>query len=185
MGLEESYDQLMGESEILPTAKWPLIHNPVLIVLITIGYLYFILYAGPCYMKDRPPFKLKTFMLFYDVIQILANAWIIKEFIAADERATLIPLVNCSIHVIMYIYYFIAGWSQELQQVVSPFKPYITRLQMVQFIGLILYVLQSALPHCIVSEKITHIIPIFSANLLVYLCLFYNFYRNTYNKKKP
>ncbi|XP_020284256.1 elongation of very long chain fatty acids protein 1-like isoform X3 [Pseudomyrmex gracilis] len=83
MGLEESYDQLMGESEILPTAKWPLIHNPVLIVLITIGYLYFILYAGPCYMKDRPPFKLKTFMLFYDVIQILANAWIIKEFIAA------------------------------------------------------------------------------------------------------
>jgi len=52
-------------------------------MLITLGYIYFIFYAGPRYMKNRPPYKLRTFVLIYNLIQILANLWFVKEHISA------------------------------------------------------------------------------------------------------
>lgn len=32
-------------------------------------------------MKDKPPYELKGFILYYNIIQILANTWIIKNYI--------------------------------------------------------------------------------------------------------
>jgi len=52
-------------------------------MLITLGYIYFIFYAGSRYMKNRQPYKLRTFVLIYNVIQILANLWVVKEHISA------------------------------------------------------------------------------------------------------
>lgn len=50
-------------------------------MLITLGYLFFIFVAGPHYMKNRPPYKLRILILFYNFIQILANIWLVKEHI--------------------------------------------------------------------------------------------------------
>jgi len=56
-------------------------------------------------------------------------AWYNLKYIL-DERGSLLTLLNCAVHVIMYIYYFIAAWSPELQQMIYPIKPFITKLQM-------------------------------------------------------
>ncbi|XP_011860078.1 PREDICTED: elongation of very long chain fatty acids protein AAEL008004-like, partial [Vollenhovia emeryi] len=192
------------------TRDWLFISSPYPVLLITVGYLYFVLYAGPCYMKNRPPYKLRTFILIYNLFQILANLWLLKlhkdagwfsrftEFSIAncgnhyagyldapkifstlwwvyllklsdyietcvfvlrkkqnqvsslhtfhhvstvtfswfclkyflDVRASYFSLLNCFVHVIMYIYYFISAWSPNLQRIISPFKPLLTKLQM-------------------------------------------------------
>jgi len=57
--------------------------SPFPIMLITLGYIFFIFYAGPLYMKNRPPYKLRTFILIYNMIQILANLWLVKEHMSA------------------------------------------------------------------------------------------------------
>ncbi|KAG5344349.1 ELVL1 protein, partial [Acromyrmex charruanus] len=229
--------------------------SPYLLMLITFGYVYFVLYAGPRFMKHRPPYKLRTFILIYDMIQILANLWFVKQHISygwfseyslicfppnadspnaiklfdllwwliflklfdyvetcvfvlrkkqnqvsglhlyhhvsnltflwyylkyiLDERATLFTLINCMVHVIMYMYYFIAALSPELQQMISPIKPLITKLQMVQFIMMIVLLMQSVNPNC---EAPRGIVPIFIGNLFIFLYLFYDFYKKTYTK---
>lgn len=40
------------------------------------SYLYFVLKAGPRYMKNREPFSLRYFMLLFNGLQILANIWL-------------------------------------------------------------------------------------------------------------
>ncbi|KYM75352.1 Elongation of very long chain fatty acids protein 4 [Atta colombica] len=224
-------------------------------MLITFGYMYFVLYAGPRFMKDRPPYELRNFILIYDMIQILVNLWFVKQHVSygwfsefslicaspnsdslnaikmfdlmwwliflklfdyvetcvfvlrkkqnqvsalhvyhhvsnliflwyylkyiLDERATFITLMNCAVHVIMYMYYFIAALSSELQQMISPIKPFVTKLQMVQFIVMIVILLQFVNSNC---EAPQGIIPIFIGNLVLFLYLFYDFYKKTYTK---
>ncbi|XP_067208505.1 very long chain fatty acid elongase AAEL008004-like [Linepithema humile] len=159
------------------TRNWLFISSPFKVIFITLAYLYFVLSFGPRYMKNKPPYKLKTFMLVYNIDQILANIWLFnmmcwilllkffnyfKTYIFVlrkkqnqvsgvhvyhhvsnvafawyflkymlDERATFVTLINCSVHVIMYIYYFLAAWSSNLQKSVLPIKPYVTRIQLV------------------------------------------------------
>ena len=53
------------------------------VAIILSSYLYFVLLFGPRYMRNRPAYDLKTFMKFYNVFQIVTNAYIVKEFLAA------------------------------------------------------------------------------------------------------
>lgn len=255
MGLGEMYHYLFVELSVQETRDWLFVSSPYPLLLMTLGYLYFVLYAGPRYMKDRPSFELRSFILIYDMTQILANSWLVKEHLSAgwsseftlicrsrysmslnamklfnscwwlmllkffdyietcvfvlrkkqnqvsalhvyhhvsnvtfgwyylkyilDERATFISLFNSTVHVIMYIYYFIAAWSPELQRMISPIKPFVTKLQMVQFIVMIVVLLQFMNPNC---EAPRGIIPIFIVNLLIFLYLFYDFYEKSYTK---
>ncbi|XP_011882850.1 PREDICTED: elongation of very long chain fatty acids protein AAEL008004-like [Vollenhovia emeryi] len=259
MGLEKLYNYFMDEP-CPETREWVFVYTPLPILLITAGYLYFILHAGPNYMKNRPPYKLRTFILIYDTIQILANLWFIKRHMDAgwlsavtkfritdcglslktllpfdpnfiddvwwglmlklfdyietcvfvlrkkqkqvsglhifhhvsnvtfvwyslkyflDVRVSYISLLNCIAHVIMYIYYFIAAWSPNLQQMISPLKPYVTRIQMVQFILMIVPLMQ--FPYCDGPKGMAIL---FIINLVVFLYLFYDFYKKTYTSKQ-
>ncbi|KYQ53357.1 hypothetical protein ALC60_07509, partial [Trachymyrmex zeteki] len=272
------------------TREWPFVSSLLPLMLITFGYMYFILYAGPRFMKDRPPYELRTFILIYDVIQILVNLWFVKKHLSygwfsefsviyapsnpnspnaikvlllsltiidiytdnvlyfngcntlyilyiivtfqlfdlawwliflklfdyvetcvfvlrkkqnqvsglhvyhhvcnvvflwyylkyiLDERGTFIFLLNCAVHVIMYTYYFIAAWSSEFQQTISPIKPLITKLQIVQFIVIIMVLLQILNPNCESPKGITSI---FIGNLFIFLYLFYDFHKKSYTK---
>nr|XP_012231542.1 PREDICTED: elongation of very long chain fatty acids protein AAEL008004-like isoform X1 [Linepithema humile]XP_012231543.1 PREDICTED: elongation of very long chain fatty acids protein AAEL008004-like isoform X1 [Linepithema humile]XP_012231544.1 PREDICTED: elongation of very long chain fatty acids protein AAEL008004-like isoform X1 [Linepithema humile]XP_012231545.1 PREDICTED: elongation of very long chain fatty acids protein AAEL008004-like isoform X1 [Linepithema humile] len=256
MGLGEIYNYWLIDLSNPLTREWPLL-SLYSIIFIILGYTYFVLYAGPCYMKNRQPYNLKNFILFYNIIQILANTWLVKEHISAgwfskysvtcqpseptspsairlinlvwwiyllkmfdlvetcvfvlrkkqnqvstlhvyhhasnlsflwyylkyvvDERGTLLTLVNCAVHVIMYIYYFFAAWSPQFQQMLYSIKPFITKMQMVQFIVLILYILQAVFPTCESNVKFT-LVPIFIGNLLIFLYLFNDFYKKSYTK---
>ncbi|XP_039302135.1 elongation of very long chain fatty acids protein 1-like [Solenopsis invicta] len=43
------------------------------IPLITFAYLYFVLVYGPKFMKNKPPYKLKTLIQLYNIIQIFVD----------------------------------------------------------------------------------------------------------------
>ncbi|XP_020296941.1 elongation of very long chain fatty acids protein AAEL008004-like [Pseudomyrmex gracilis] len=262
MSVSSVYDYLMIDLADPFTRNWALVETPFLVIIITFGYLYFVFYAGPSYMKNRQSFNLRIFILFYNVFQILANAWLVHSYVSAgwftkysikcsnnydltsingfkllsiswwlfilklidyietcvfvlrkkqnqvsslhvyhhvsnvlfgwyflkyiaDPRATFVCLVNCFIHVIMYTYYFIAAWSTTMQQKVSRFKPYITKLQMTQFVALICYGLQAFLdPECKGSQRAKELVFVFVLNMLLFLYLFYDFHKKTYGTKQ-
>ncbi|XP_018365359.1 PREDICTED: elongation of very long chain fatty acids protein AAEL008004-like [Trachymyrmex cornetzi] len=255
MGLGELYHYLFEELSVERTRGWPLVSSPYPLMLITFGYMYFVLYVGPRFMKDRPAYELRTFILIYDIIQILVNLWFVKKHVSygwlseltvtctptnsnsfnaiklfdlawgliflklfdyvetcvfvlrkkqnqvsglhvyhhvsnlvflwyylkyiLDERGTFISLINCAVHVIMYMYYFISAWGPELQQMISPIKPLVTKLQMVQFIVMIALLLQYLHPTCKAPRGI---VPIFIGNLFLFLYLFYDFHKKNYTE---
>ncbi|KAL6254964.1 hypothetical protein P5V15_014306 [Pogonomyrmex californicus] len=239
------------------TREWQIL-SPYLILLITLGYIYFILYAGPRYMKNRPPYKLRNFILLYDFIQIVTNAWFVMELLSVgvftkyvpicsnsmfdasdatkilnltwwiillklfdyvetcvfvlrkkqnqvstlhvyhhvsnvtfvwyflkysfDERGGFIICINCAVHVIMYIHYFMAAWNPKLQRMILFIKPFITRLQMIQFVVIILIMIQSFDPKCSMSKHNKKMIFFFIVNVFIFLYLFYDFYKKNYIK---
>lgn len=78
-----------------------------------------------------------------------------------DERATFISLYNCTVHVIMYIYYLLAAWSPNVRRKISFIKPFITKLQMAS-INIIYFINKSITQYYYTFYlKYTLIIPIF------------------------
>ncbi|XP_029157621.1 elongation of very long chain fatty acids protein AAEL008004-like [Nylanderia fulva] len=80
--IKEIYNYLFVELSAPLSREWPLISSPFPLMMIIFGYLYFILYIGPHYMIGRLPYKLKTLILLYNFIQILANLWMVQEHIS-------------------------------------------------------------------------------------------------------
>lgn len=64
------------EHEDLRTKSWLLSNAPGPLFMILGVYLYFCLYAGPRYMRDRKPFELKNTLLVYNAIQV-ALSWVL------------------------------------------------------------------------------------------------------------
>jgi elongation of very long chain fatty acids protein 7 len=60
-------------------ADQPIVASFYQIPLIIFAYLYFVLGYGPKFMKNRSPYKLKTFMQLYNIIQIFINTFLIYE----------------------------------------------------------------------------------------------------------
>lgn len=65
------------------TNDLPFVGSPIIIPSILLLYLYVILKFGPEFMKARKPYDLKTFVRCYDAFQIVANAYIVQQFISA------------------------------------------------------------------------------------------------------
>ncbi|XP_058810232.1 elongation of very long chain fatty acids protein 4-like isoform X2 [Phymastichus coffea] len=55
---------------------WPVKHEWSIYVMFA-GYLYFVLRCGPRFMEKRPAYSLKTFIKYYNIFQIVYNAWIV------------------------------------------------------------------------------------------------------------
>lgn len=55
-------------------ADWPLMASPIPVATILLAYLAFILYLGPMYMRNRPPYSLHKVMIFYNVFVVFASA---------------------------------------------------------------------------------------------------------------
>ncbi|XP_068152942.1 very long chain fatty acid elongase AAEL008004 [Drosophila tropicalis] len=64
------------EHEDLRTKSWFLSNAPGPLFMILGAYLYFCLYAGPRYMRDRKPFELKNTLLIYNAVQVLLS-WVL------------------------------------------------------------------------------------------------------------
>ncbi|XP_011877824.1 PREDICTED: elongation of very long chain fatty acids protein AAEL008004-like [Vollenhovia emeryi] len=261
MGLLEIYNYLNRELSLPSSRDWLFVSSPFPLLLLTVGYLYFVLYAGPRYMKNRTPFKLRTVILIYDLIQILANLWLLKRQFEAgcfvflteltvkncwtqyasiidvsklhitgwyglllkmfdyietcifvlrkkqnqvsvlhvyhhmsnvgcvffnlkyfmDVRTSYFAMVNCIVHVIMYMYYFISAWSPNLQRMMSPIKRFITILQMIQFVCFLYILLQFLTCEMPMPRGL---VLLFTVNILIFLYLFYDFYKKSYTAKQ-
>ena len=62
-------------------------NSPWPVFLILFSYVYFVFRCGPRFMKDRPAYQLKTFIKIYNIFQILANAYLVKEILSVHSDA--------------------------------------------------------------------------------------------------
>lgn len=241
------------------TNNWLFKNSGLPLAFITFSYFYFVFKCGPRYMAKRPAYELKTFIRYYNIVQIVTNAWNVYTVIkygwsiehliytrieSSAELKTYLPelvcvgwttlglkvidlietgifvlrkkqnqisflhlyhhvttvwlswiyakyftyelalpiiVLNCSVHVIMYSYYLLASFGPTVLKLLSSVKPYITIIQMVQFVIIIVYLLQAIA----IGRPICRTIGIISMiNIIINFSLFYNFYKKTYTKKQ-
>ena len=70
------YDFMIVDSR---TSKWFLMGSPGPVLTIIATYLYFCMYAGPRYMKDRKPFDLKNAIIIYNGLQFIFSVILVYE----------------------------------------------------------------------------------------------------------
>nr|XP_012231549.1 PREDICTED: elongation of very long chain fatty acids protein AAEL008004-like [Linepithema humile] len=239
------------------TKDWPLVSPIYHILFIIFIYFFLVFYWIPRYMKNKPPYKLTTYIKCYNVFQVVVNSWLVREHIAAGwlknipftcvvttysyefphykfaqiiwwvlllkivdltetivfalrkkdkqisthhvyhhvstvlllwvsvkyvsgESSTFSTLLNCSVHMLMYTFYFLAAFGPRVQAIISPFKQFVTIIQMVQLFAIIIYSLQILAPGCNTSIAFPTIILV---NVAINLYMFYKFYRKTYISK--
>lgn len=256
MGIAEIYDFYWNQNVDPRTIVLPFMASPILVPMILASYLYFVTQCGPRYMKDKKPYDLKTFVKYYNIFQVITNAWIVQRLLSVGlvteisvictpmdftydpiplkiaytfwwtlllklidlvetmvfvlrkkdrqvsflhlyhhittvlivwiygryipvAMASFMMLINCSVHVIMYTYYYFSTMGDKMPKIVRKMKPFLTIIQMVQFLILMAQNFASLSPACPVP-KLAGVISII--NLLVNLKLFYNFYQQTYKK---
>lgn len=63
----------------LRTKPWFLANSPGPLISILVTYLYFCLYAGPRYMKNRKPFQLKNTLIIYNIAQVILSVILVVE----------------------------------------------------------------------------------------------------------
>ncbi|KAG5672920.1 hypothetical protein PVAND_003008 [Polypedilum vanderplanki] len=68
------------------TKSWFLSNTPGPLMLILVSYLYFCLYAGPKYMKNRKPFQLKNTLIVYNFIQVIFSIVLVVEGLEGGWR---------------------------------------------------------------------------------------------------
>ncbi|XP_017889788.1 elongation of very long chain fatty acids protein AAEL008004-like [Ceratina calcarata] len=96
MSLVRYYHYLNTELSDPRTRDWVLVSSPVPVVLLTFAYLYFVLKCGPRYMKNRPAYKLFTFIRIFNIFQIIANACLMYSLIDVGLHED--NFVTCSSH---------------------------------------------------------------------------------------
>ncbi|XP_023340269.1 elongation of very long chain fatty acids protein AAEL008004 isoform X2 [Eurytemora carolleeae] len=193
------YDKIQKHSD--PRVdNWLMMDSPVYTLVLSSLYLIFILLIGPAYMKHRSAYTLKYPMIVYNLAQTLFNAWVLKEGLklwfsgeynwicqpvdystskqfAGGGHTSFGGTWNMLVHVIMYFYYFLAaaGVKRELLW----WKKYLTGLQMVQFVAVILHAMfPLVLSDCNYPKEMSFII-IFNGAL--YFVLFWKFYKKSYS----
>lgn len=57
--------------------------NPLATISIILTYLTFVLVAGPYYMRDRKPMKLKNTLIYYNAFQVALSAYMFYEHLMA------------------------------------------------------------------------------------------------------
>lgn len=101
-----------------------------------------------------------------------------KYFTGQEFTATFV--CNTIVHVIMYCYYFIAALGPAYKKYLW-WKKYLTKIQIGQFVIIILYMLASIWLSCGYDQRIIWLL---IGNVSLNLILFLNFYFKTYDSKK-
>lgn len=101
-------------------------------------------------------------------------------FVFLGEQGVVIGILNSGVHIIMYFYYLVAAMGPQYQKFLW-WKKYMTSIQLIQFVLIMIYMVTIALKGCNMPKTLTFF---FIANTLVFLYLFGNFYRKTYRDSK-
>uniref|UniRef100_W8AWR6 Elongation of very long chain fatty acids protein n=1 Tax=Ceratitis capitata TaxID=7213 RepID=W8AWR6_CERCA len=99
---------------------------------------------------------------------------------APGEQGVVIGILNSGVHIIMYFYYMVAAMGPQYQKYLW-WKKYMTSIQLIQFVLILGYMLLVAAKGCNMPRALTLF---FVANTIIFLYLFANFYRKTYNTRK-
>nr|BBF94982.1 elongation of very long chain fatty acids protein 2 [Orthetrum albistylum] len=117
-----------------------------------------------------------SFLHLYHHVSTLLFSWIAVKYVPGG-MPTLYVLLNCGVHVIMYLYYFLTGLSSSIRTFLNPWKKYLTILQMVQFCVMVGHSAQALAPSCPLHPAL----PLsFIPNVLLVFHLFRQFYSSAY-----
>ncbi|XP_051161074.1 elongation of very long chain fatty acids protein 4-like [Leptopilina boulardi] len=226
-------------------------------IVITLIYCIVIFKLAPDYMKNRPAYKLSTFIKLYNIFQVITNAYIVINMSACysfsrffecrpvvydtdtcgmkivkvayvtlllkiidlsetvvyilrkknnqvsflhvyhhmstyliglnfakyviSEISLSVPILNCSVHVIMYFYYFLSNFDGPIKEIIKPFKRYLTLIQMGQFIILLAQAIIVMVQNCGYPRVVIIAVIL---NAIINYWLFFRFYQKTYLRKK-
>ncbi|XP_049865777.1 elongation of very long chain fatty acids protein 7-like [Pectinophora gossypiella] len=155
--------------------------NPM---LLDVGWWYF--FAKFTELLDTVFFVLRkknnqvTFLHVYHHVIMALYAWSYLKFAAGGEGAIL-ALLNSFVHVVMYTYYLLAGLGPRFQKYLW-WKKYVTKMQLIQFVLMLAYCSWTHFsPRCQFAVGFTYFI---SANVIIFLFLFLNFYSKSYKKQR-
>jgi elongation of very long chain fatty acids protein 7 len=120
-----------------------------------------------------------TFLHVYHHSCTMFFSWAYLKFLPG-EQGVVIGLLNSFVHVVMYTYYLIAALGPRFQKYLW-WKKYMTWIQLTQFCVMLAYLISIIAMDCKLPKALTFF---FVANVVVFLYLFGNFYRQAYNKPK-
>ncbi|CAN8027086.1 unnamed protein product [Ixodes persulcatus] len=111
---------------------------------------------------------------------VAVNVWFFVLF-APEGQVALGLSINVFVHVIMYSYYFLATFGPAVQRYLW-WKKYLTTMQIVQFVILILHM---SIPLFVDCGFPRHLCLLGGAQTALILVLFVNFYIQAYLRKSP
>ncbi|XP_046658745.1 elongation of very long chain fatty acids protein AAEL008004-like [Homalodisca vitripennis] len=120
-----------------------------------------------------------TFLHVYHHTVMVLSTWIFLKYVRG-EQVVAVGLVNSFVHVCMYSYYFLSSLGPSVQAYLW-WKPYITRLQLAQFVFVVTFLLSLMFRDCDIPQ---FFVTYMTLNAIVFLYLFTKFYINAYTKKK-
>ncbi|XP_015585257.1 elongation of very long chain fatty acids protein 1 [Cephus cinctus] len=129
----------------------------------------------------RKKYNQTSFLHIYHHATTVSLSWIACKY-APGGMWTFIMMPNCMVHVIMYTYYLLACLGPEMQKRISPWKPYLTMLQLIQFVVMVIHTSQALMPSCEPTRKPLAYIYMFHVIVIFYM--FWDFYKKAYLSKK-
>lgn len=101
--------------------------------------------------------------------------------LSTEFMAIYIAIINSCVHMVMYSYYFFSSFqNKKLLEIMKHIKPFITVMQLVQFIIIIAHLIVAILPSCGMS----YFFHLQLINFIVLTVLFGQFFMQTYIKKE-
>lgn len=94
--------------------------------------------------------------------------------------AVYIGVINSFVHIIMYTYYFMSSYQNKIiQKIIKQVKPFITILQLIQFLIIIAHCIVATLPSC----QASYFFEVQILNFIVLFILFSKFFIENYLEK--
>ncbi|XP_055695698.1 elongation of very long chain fatty acids protein AAEL008004-like isoform X2 [Lutzomyia longipalpis] len=174
-----------------PDFSWkcqPIDHTvvtPERLQLIFVSYVYFLTkildLMDTVFFVLRKKYNQITFLHTYHHGGMVLGTFIFAKFMAGSH-STLLGVLNAYIHIIMYTYYFLTAFNSNLKNSIW-WKKYITQMQMVQFLILIIHFAHPLLRKSDCSHPRILLFIAMMQNIFMFL-LFFDFYMKAYRRKK-
>uniref|UniRef100_A0A1Q3EUP2 Elongation of very long chain fatty acids protein n=1 Tax=Culex tarsalis TaxID=7177 RepID=A0A1Q3EUP2_CULTA len=189
------------------TRDWPLMSSPLPTLALCLGYVYLVKVLGPRLMENRKPFQLKNTLIVYNFVQVVFSAWLFYEIFFVMRKktsqvstlhvihhgcmpmsvwfgvkftpgghSTFFGLLNTFVHIVMYTYYLFSALGPQFQKYLW-WKKYLTSLQMVQFVAIMVHAFQLLFIDCNYPKAFVWWI---GMHAVMFFFLFNEFYQNTY-----
>jgi len=120
-----------------------------------------------------------SFLHVYHHVSMLALQWCLVKFVPGGA-SYFGPLFNCFIHALMYSYYMLSAFGPHMQKYLW-WKKYLTKMQMLQFVSIFLYLVNVLRQGCKYWDafNILHL-----GYMMSLLYLFNQFYSQAFNKQR-
>jgi len=115
--------------------------------------------------------------LIHHTLMVLCS-WMTAYYVKGEIGYT-VGTLNAFIHVIMYSYYYLASLGPGVQKYLW-WKKYITKMQITQFAIALLLIIGTVVARCDID---TNFLIMWFLNVCIFLVLFINYYKQTYQVK--